>query len=82
MILYKTRVRLIRTLVLISLLQVILKILSYSLVQVHALMPHHVVSLARVSEEVGLGTSLDALLDEHKTVLRYYGRIIVSCDNL
>ena len=64
------------------LLEIVLKVLGDALVQVHALVPHHVVTLARVGEEVGLCASLDALLDEHEAVLRHYGGVIISCDDL
>ena len=50
--------------------------------QVHTLVPHHIVPLARVSEEVGLGACLDTLLDEHEAVLRHYGGVIVTSDHL
>ena len=64
------------------LLQVVLKVLCDALVQVHALVTHHVVSLARVREEVGLCASADRLeklkcagekLNERRKISVLYG---------
>ena len=65
-----------------ALFEVVLKVLRDTLMQVYALVSHHVVTLARVGKEVGLGTRLDALLDEHEAVLRYHRGVVISSDNL
>jgi hypothetical protein len=46
------------------LFQIILKILSDALMQMHTLMSHHVVAFAWINEEIGLCTSLSACVDE------------------
>ena len=48
----------------------------------HAVVPHHVVSFARISEEVGLRTSLCTGFEERQRMLWHYGRIVVAYDNL
>ena len=65
-----------------TLLQIVLKVLRDALVQMYTLVTHHVVTFTRVGEEVGLSTRLDALFNEHEAVLRYYGWVIVSGDDL
>lgn len=65
-----------------GLLEVVLEVLRDALVQVYALVTHHVVSFARVGKEVGLRASLDALLDEHEAVLRHYSGVVISGDDL
>jgi len=66
----------------LSLFQVIFKVLRDTLVQMHALVTHHVVPLAGIGEKIGLGACLDALLDEHEAVLRHYSGVVVSGDDL
>ena len=48
----------------VLILQIVLEILCDALVQVDAGMAPHVVLLARVGEEVGLGAGLDAGIEE------------------
>ena len=47
--------------------------------QMHALMPSHVMLFTRISEEVGLSASLATSIEEHKTMLWNYSRVIHSC---
>ena len=64
------------------LLEIILKVLCDALVQVHALVAHHVVAFAGVGIEVGLGAGIDAGLDEHEAVLGHHGGVVVPGDDL
>ena len=50
--------------------------------QMSALMASHVVRLARIDEEVGLGTGCDTCLQEGEAVLWHYGHIVQALDNL
>ena len=47
--------------------------------QMHALMPSHVMPLARVGEEIGLCASLAAGVKEHKAMLRNNRWVVHSC---
>ena len=47
--------------------------------QMHALMSLHIMPLARICEEIGLGASLATSVEEHKTMLWNYSRVVHSC---
>ena len=51
-------------------------------VEMHRGMAAHVVLLAWVGKEVGLGTSLDTGIEEGEAVLRHDGIVVVARDNL
>ena len=53
----------------LGLFQIILEILCDALMQVNALVTHHIVTLARISEEVRLSAGLAAGIEEHEAVL-------------
>ncbi len=65
-----------------ALLQPVLKVLRYALVQVNALVARHVVPLAWVDEEVGLLAGLYAGLKELQRVLRHHGWVVGADDYL
>ena len=50
--------------------------------QVYALMATHVVGLARIDEEIGLGTHGNASLEERVAVLREHRRVVEALDDL
>lgn len=50
--------------------------------QVYALMATHVVRLARIDEEIGLGTHGNASLEERVAVLREHRRVVEALDDL
>lgn len=64
------------------LFQVIIEVAADALMQVHRLVPAHVVRLAWVDEEVGLGAGFNAGLEERQGVPRYAGLVVVADDNL
>ena len=50
--------------------------------QVYALMATHVVGLARIDEESGLGTHGNTSLEERVAVLREHRRVVEALDDL
>ena len=50
--------------------------------QVHGGMSPHIVFLAGIGEEVGLGAGLHAGIKERQTVLRHYGIVVIACNDL
>ena len=48
----------------------------------YALVPHHVVALTGIYEEVRLGAGLGTGIDELKSMLRNYGRVVHAYYNL
>ena len=50
--------------------------------QVYALMATHVVGLARIDEEIGLGTNGNASLEERVAILREHRRVVEALDDL
>ena len=52
----------------LGLFQIILEILCDALMQVNALVTHHIVALARISEEVRLSAGLAAGIEEQEEV--------------
>ena len=64
------------------LLQIVEEVLADALMQVSALMTSHVMRLAWIYEEVGLGASGDASLEEGEAVLRHYSHVVQALDNL
>ena len=64
------------------LLEIIEEIVADALMKMSALMASHVVRLARIDEEVGLGTGCDTCLQEGEAVLWHHGHIVQALDNL
>ena len=50
--------------------------------QVYAVLSHHVMFIARISEEIRLGTRVDAGTQERQGVLRDAHRVVVTDDDL
>ena len=50
--------------------------------QVYAVLSHHVMFVARISEEIRLGTRVDAGTQERQGVLRDAHRVVVTDDDL
>ena len=65
-----------------GLFEVVLKILGYTFMQMHAFMSRHIMSLSGIDKEVGLCACLYACVKELQSVLWHYGRIIHAYDNL
>ena len=64
------------------LLQIVLEVACYALVQVDALVATHVVSLAWIDVEVGLGIGSDASLQERVGMLWHYRWVVKANDDL
>ena len=64
------------------LLEIIEEIVADALMKMSALMASHVVRLARIDEEVGLGTGCDTCLQEGEAVLWHHGHVVQTLDNL
>lgn len=62
--------------------QIVLKVACDALVQVHALVAHHVVALAGIDVEVGLGAGSNARVEETVGMLRHHSRIVETDDDL
>ena len=65
-----------------GLAEVIVEVAGDALVQVHALVSTHVVPLARIDIEVGLGASGNTGLEERISMLRHYRGIVEADNNL
>ena len=65
-----------------SLLQVVLKVAGDALVKMDAGVASHVVLLAGIGEEVGLGATLDAGIEERQAVLGHDGVVVIARDDL
>ena len=63
-------------------LQIVIKILAYSLVQVSALMSAHVVRLTRIDEEIWLGAVLYTCLYKRERMLRNNNWVVHADYNL
>ena len=64
------------------LFQVIVEIAGDAFVEVHHVVSHHIVSVARVNEVVGLRASVFTFSEEGEAVLEHASRVVVAHDNL
>ena len=64
------------------LFQVIDEVLRDALMQMHALVPAHIVWFARIEEKVGLCARFDALGKERQAMLRYHRLVVVALYDL
>ena len=64
------------------LLQIVLEVLGDALVEMDAGMASHIVFLAWIGKEIGLGASLDAGVEEGETVLGNNGVVVVTSNDL
>ena len=51
------------------------------IVQMNTVSTHHVVTIARIGEEVGIGVGIDASTHEGEGVLRHADRVVPSVDD-
>ena len=62
-------------------LQMVVEVAADVLMQVHTVGTHHVISVARVDEEVGMRACVDGGTDERKRVLRNADGIVSAVDD-
>ena len=62
-------------------LQMVFKVAGDDVVEMHSVGTHHVVTVAGIGEEVGIGTSIDAGPHERQRVLRHTDRVVSSIDD-
>ena len=66
----------------IFLFQIVFKVLCDTFVQVHTVVSGHVMALARIGKEVGLGARFSTGFQERQGMLWHNGGIVIANDNL